>query len=86
MERISGNKCIYCMFMANAVLVFVAGLIDLFSGIAGCVEIGDFSWYNGGFMLLGILICVLIVFSYKSRTSLKIVTGYIVCLSLVFVV
>lgn len=69
MESVSGNRCIYCMFISGTLLVFLVGVIDMTSGVYVCIEANTVDWYNGGFVLVGFTLIVLALVAAQTRSS-----------------
>ena len=41
------------MFRLGTLSLLIIGLGDISAGIAVCVQVNNFDWYNGGFIGLG---------------------------------
>lgn len=84
-QPVGGNTCIFCMFLTCNLLLLVVGLASASAGIAACAETGNFSWYNGSFVILGIFTSFLGVLGHKLRYSIAKLTFHLVFVVIVFV-
>ena len=84
-QPVGGNSCIFCMFLTCNLSLLLVGLASASAGIAACVETGNFSWYSGSFVMLGIFTSLLGVLGHKVRYSIPKLTFHLVCVFVVFV-
>ena len=83
-DRVAGNSCIFCLFRTATLCLLFAGLGSLAAGIAVCADAGNFSWYNGSYIGLGVFVVVLAGVGHKTKYSVPGLTCYLLTLILVF--
>lgn len=83
-ERTSGNSCLFCLFVTANIALIVVGLATMITGIFICADSGSFTWYNGSFVLLGLITMLLAVLGYKAKFSMASMAIYLLGILIVF--
>ena len=65
----AGNSCLYCLFQFCNFLVFFLGICVLGIGMYICIADSGFTWYNGSFVGLGLIIFLTGFLGYKAKYS-----------------
>lgn len=81
---VSGNSCIFCLFLLCNLLLLVVGLGTMSAGISVCAELEDFKWYNGTFIALGFFTALLSLMGHQVRFSVPKITIYLILMVLIF--
>jgi nitrate reductase gamma subunit len=75
---IKGNSCIYFLFQVSNFCIFFLGVATIAIGIYVCITAGDFMWYNGSFIGLGIVTFLTGFLGWKAKYSTFRLTLYLV--------
>lgn len=81
---VSGNSCIFCLFLFCNLLLLVVGLGTMSAGISVCAELQDFKWYNGTFIALGFFTALLSLMGHQVRFSVPKITIYLILMVIIF--
>lgn len=85
-SRASGNSCVYFLFQAFNLMIFVLGLITLGIGMYLCIADKGFSWYSGSFLCMGIAVFLTGFLGWKARYSSSRLLFYCILIALYFLV
>lgn len=62
------------------------GLINIGAGIYVWADSGNFSWFSGGFVVVGLILVLIFGFTGKTRRSFGHITFYLLVLAICFLV
>lgn len=80
MSSVSGSKYLFLSFRCCTMILILVGLGNISSGISVGISSNSLSWYNGCYIFLGIVLVLLAIFGYTTRSALGPLTFYLILL------
>lgn len=68
-DEFVGSQCVYYTFRIFTVMQILIGLADLITGILICAKSGSADWYDLCYLVTGLIIFVLSMFSHTTYSS-----------------
>mmetsp|Transcript_19810 Transcript_19810/g.36574 ORF Transcript_19810/g.36574 Transcript_19810/m.36574 type:complete len:182 (-) Transcript_19810:2699-3244(-) len=78
MQNLSGNSCLYWVFICVNFMLFLVGMGTTLAGTYVAAHLNSADWYSISFISIGFLIVIVSVWGFKMRYSMSSLTFYLI--------